>query len=344
MKMRRLTAIASHLLAALGVTAICVGAVPALAKDRLPYDLARLRIAGVIANEDGRAKIIGGKVVQPGNKYPFQVALIAARARPGQERLGQYCGGSLIADSWVLTASHCVVMQNDVTGELTYLGPRDIDVYAGSPNFRRGDRIRVKKVIAHRSFKLATMNSDIALIELARPPRRGWKSRPIDYKAAAVDPSLSSDGKITTVIGWGLVDDGSAPSSLREVSVPVTSNAVCDRAIRTYRINEAKKKLDEMAEMTNMDDATYQAHLKEIETYTGGIDDTMLCAGLAEGGKDSCQGDSGGPLFLTTADGRFAQVGVVSWGYGCGLPDVRGVYARVSQFKDWIEQNMGVSQ
>ena len=342
--MRRLTAAASHFLAAFCISAVCASAVPAMAKDRLPYDLARLRIAGVISDEEGRSKIIGGKVVKPNNKYPFQVALMASRAGPGQERLGQFCGGSLIADTWVLTASHCVVMQNDVTGELIYLGPKDIDIYAGSANFRKGDRIKVKKVIAHRSFKLSTMNSDVALIQLTRPPKRGWKVKTIDYKAAAADPSLSADGKVTTVIGWGLTDDGSSPDSLREVSVPITNNKVCDNAIRTFKINEAKKKLDEMAEMTNMDDATYQAYLKQIESYTSGIDDTMLCAGLAEGGKDSCQGDSGGPLFVTTADGKYLQVGVVSWGYGCGLPDVRGVYARLGQFKDWIEQNMGVSQ
>ena len=342
--MRRWTMAAARVLAALGVAAVCGSALPAMAKDRLPYDLARLRIAGVIADEDGRSKIIGGKVVQPGNKYPFQVALIAARVGSGQERLGQFCGGSLIADTWVLTASHCVVMQNDVSGDLIYLGPKDIDIYAGSPNFRKGDRIKVKKVIAHRSFRLSTMNSDIALIELTRPPKRGWKPKAIDYKAAAADPSLSADGKVTTVIGWGLTDDGSSPNSLREVSVPIASNRVCDMAIRTFKINEAKKKLDEMAEMTNMDDATYQAYLKQIESYTGGIDNTMMCAGYAEGGKDSCQGDSGGPLFVTGADGQFQQVGVVSWGYGCGLPDVRGVYARLSEFKDWIERNMGVSE
>jgi secreted trypsin-like serine protease len=36
----------------------------------------------------------------------------------------------------------------------------------------------------------------------------------------------------------------------------------------------------------------------------------MICAGRAA--KDSCSGDSGGPLVVN--EGRWTQVGIVSWG------------------------------
>ena len=43
-----------------------------------------------------------------------------------------------------------------------------------------------------------------------------------------------------------------------------------------------------------------------------GIADSMICAGLPEGGKDSCQGDSGGPF--TCGEGEdLSVVGIVSW-------------------------------
>ena len=66
-----------------------------------------------------------------------------------------------------------------------------------------------------------------------------------------------------------------------------------------------------------------------------------ICA--AAPGKDSCQGDSGGPL-IAPENGRYAQIGVVSYGIGYALPDYPGVYARVTEVKDWIVQNAPGSQ
>jgi len=67
--------------------------------------------------------------------------------------------------------------------------------------------------------------------------------------------------------------------------------------------------------------------------YSGEIvEDVMLCAGIPGGGKDSCQGDSGGPIIDTSG----VQVGIVSWGYGCGRPEFSGVYSRISGAIDWI--------
>lgn len=58
-----------------------------------------------------------------------------------------------------------------------------------------------------------------------------------------------------------------------------------------------------------------------------------FCAGLPEGGKDTCQGDSGGPIL----DASGKQVGVTSWGSGCGKEGKPGVYARVSAVDRWLQ-------
>merc|ERR1711963_1177977 len=107
-----------------------------------------------------------------------------------------------------------------------------------------------------------------------------------------------------TVVGWGsLRENGPQPNILQEVTVRIWDNKVCK------------------------------------DTYgpaaPGGIMDHMLCAG--QKGKDSCSGDSGGPMQIGSGE-TWTQVGVVSWGIGCGKSHYPGVYSRVSKLRDWIDK------
>jgi trypsin len=79
----------------------------------------------------------------------------------------------------------------------------------------------------------------------------------------------------------------------------------------------------------NDDTCSYQLGWKFLR-------DSMICAGWEGGGKDSCQGDSGGPLLGSNGN----LVGVTSFGYGCGIADLPGVYARVSSASSWIHENI----
>ena len=59
----------------------------------------------------------------------------------------------------------------------------------------------------------------------------------------------------------------------------------------------------------------------------------MICGG--ETGIDTCQGDSGGPL-VANIDGKFTLVGVTSFGKGCAQKNKPGVYTKISNFLDFI--------
>ena len=54
------------------------------------------------------------------------------------------------------------------------------------------------------------------------------------------------------------------------------------------------------------------------------------------GGAGPCVGDSGGPLVRYGRTGQPVQVGIVSWGLGCGRVESPGIYTRISAFADWI--------
>lgn len=55
----------------------------------------------------------------------------------------------------------------------------------------------------------------------------------------------------------------------------------------------------------------------------------------------SLQGDSGGPMVIQRPDDkRWVLAGVISWGIGCAEPNQPGVYTRISEFRDWINQIM----
>merc|ERR1719481_1903674 len=62
---------------------------------------------------------------------------------------------------------------------------------------------------------------------------------------------------------------------------------------------------------------------------------TRFCAWAKNTG--SCQGDSGGPLTVKEG-GKFIQIGIVSYAAGCGTSTTEGagVYARVTNYVDWI--------
>jgi len=67
------------------------------------------------------------------------------------------------------------------------------------------------------------------------------------------------------------------------------------------------------------------------------ISNKQVCAGEHYGGKDACQGDSGSPLVLRQGN-EHIQVGIVSWGINCGK--YPGVYSRISEGFDWIEEKV----
>ncbi|MGB0652889.1 MAG: S1 family peptidase [Thermoplasmatota archaeon] len=238
--------------------------------------------------------IVGGQLADEG-EYPWMAAI-----HSGDPESGQYCGGSLVTPTIVVTAAHCIDAILGIYIIDTIFGPwlsGDIYVMLGS-NTLNNDAETIQVSAAHVHPDYNGNGYDIAVLELETASTQGT---PIDW-ATPADAAAYAPGVMATVTGWGATSQGGSGSDqLLEVDVPIMSDAQC-------------------------------------ETYQSINDPVEICAGYEEGGRDSCQGDSGGPMVVPAPGGGFLLAGVVSWGNGCAQPDAPGVYAEVGALADFIEQ------
>ncbi len=250
-----------------------------------------------VAASDTRSKIVGG-IPAPQGLLAWQVSMFRVAD-------GHFCGGSLIAENWVLTAAHCVFREQ--------ANAPTFRVLLGTNDLLMGGVVRdVERIIVHDAYKpqLTGEANDIALLQLAPlAPGQGRSLSPIKTISPFATPNSSAREVTGNVVvsGFGLTEEsGQSSAKLLMAEIPIVANTACNAP----------------------------------ESYDGAILDTMLCAGKP--GVDSCQGDSGGPLVMGNRTRGYALVGVVSWGDGCARPQKYGVYTRVASYEDWIRKNAGL--
>lgn len=156
--------------------------------------------------------IVGGSSV-PDGQHAFMASLQTAGSEGSD---GHFCGGSVVAPQWVLTAAHCMVDTD----------PSDIQVAVGRTDLNdssRGQTLTADRILVHPDYE-DTGTFDAALVHTTTA-----MNVPTIPLVPLGEESPEQQGAPLTVSGWGTEFFGSPfiPSRMKEVEVRAVADANC---------------------------------------------------------------------------------------------------------------------
>ncbi|KAK2086807.1 hypothetical protein P7K49_032714 [Saguinus oedipus] len=265
--------------------------------------LARVLLALLLRDPALASEIVGGRPARP-HAWPFMVSL--------QRRGGHFCGATLIAPNFVMSAAHCV---NDVNF-------RSVQVVLGAHNLRQRERTRqtfsVQRVFEN-GFDPTRLLNDIVLLQV-----------PLDG-----DPRTTVESEMGKLrLGMGK-DTITAPRD-----APLNGSATINTNVRVARLPAQNQGPDNGARCLAMGWGQRGTRrpvanvLQELNVtvVTSLCRRSNVCTLVRRRRAGICFGDSGGPL---VCNGLIQGIDSFIRG-GCGSGFYPDFFAPVAQFADWI--------
>ncbi|MFJ5261784.1 S1 family peptidase [Streptomyces sp. NPDC088387] len=164
-------------------------------------------LAGAPAATAAPSPIVGGSTTTT-TAYPFVMQITDASQN-------QFCGGTLVTPTKVITAAHCMV--GETTSSVRVVGGR---TYLNGTN---GTVARVSRIWINPDYQTVTRGDDVAVLTL---------STAMPYTTAryvsASDTGVYATGATARVLGWGTTsENGSSSNQLRTATVPTVSDSSC---------------------------------------------------------------------------------------------------------------------
>ncbi|KXF79759.1 S1 family serine peptidase [Enterovibrio coralii] len=262
--------------------------------------------AGNTYAEDKQPRIVGGSLISISDA-PWQVFLRGVR---GNTTIS--CGGSIIADNFILTAAHCLYRLEDFT----------FTVYAGSAYWPNGTALPVTGRYLHPNYDDNTLDNDIALLRISGTlPSTARSILLVDEANQIAFNNEAANGTADNlfVSGWGSTSqDGSGDT---------------DDLMGVL--------------MTGVPDNQCSWLIDGFGNYVPALGDITICANSTSN-EGTCTGDSGGPLVWQDpshagdTDLGARLIGIVSYGLAreCGNTGSPDGFAEVSHYLTWIAQTM----
>lgn len=305
--------------------------------QQLPTKATTSAKCGVVQNQN---RIVGGVNTGLG-ELPW-VALIKYVKMPNH--VAFHCSATLISHNFVITAAHCIygksIYKQWIPKEIR-LGEWDmrtsIDCIGDVDDFECADPsldVLIRRIIPHQYFMSEAKNQyhDIALIQMDQaveftdfikpiclPPLQPASSTSL---ASSLVNTLTNQqqgrgsnyrGHKFLVAGWGVTETTKRSAILKKTTLNEVDLKVC----------AAIYKKEKLFIMSN-----------------------QLCAQANE--RDTCQGDSGAALMSIFIDKTNPSqlpywyiAGIVSYGMTpCANPEWPGVYTRITDYVNWIEDTI----
>lgn len=144
-------------------------------------------------------RIVGGEEAAEG-LAPYQISLQTLKNR-------HFCGGAIIDERWIITASHCVASQK----------AENIKILTGTQNLKNNTEkyYYADRIVMHCSYNRPAYANDIALVHLNESIAFDNLTQAVEY-----DYEPLKDGDELTLTGWGtLALGGEVPTTLQTLNV-----------------------------------------------------------------------------------------------------------------------------
>ncbi|KAF2892358.1 hypothetical protein ILUMI_13807 [Ignelater luminosus] len=253
-------------------------------------------------------------------RYPFVVALMINALDRNDGRFSnetQFCGGSIISHTWVITSGFCItkyIIKHEIDPLDWFVRCGTTDWQAVPPQKYQKD-YNVNDYYVHIKSRYNIVEN-FQKIHLLPPELPGF-----DY-----------DVGLIKVQGKFVFNKGVSPIILAGIKFRYVEYTRC--GVLGYGRTATKKDNSHLhVAKLKIENYTVCKEMYRNIGYT--ITERMFCAGFLEGGPNSCEGDTGGPLFQKFRE-ALVLIGIASFSKGCGQENFPAFYTKVSKFQDSI--------